>query len=236
MEMEKRKNGKEQRRRTRNIVVILCALLLIMVFAPGIRAQDVQNSQETNKDQQKTKETVFERIAKAASMVSTIASEFRQERHLSMLKEPSVATGRFSFQKPEKLRWEIMTPEPFGFFINGNVAKQWKGKGGIPEAFDLRDNPVLKLIVEQITAWTKADFKAIEKQYSITILRENPVTLRLTPRSSGERKYIRHIQISFETETLHPNRVEIAEQGGDVTIIQFFDMKINTTLDISLFQ
>ncbi len=204
-------------------------LVLVSCFCAA-HGQDVPNRNARSKSQ------VFDLLRNAVSGIQTVNSEFRQERRLSMLKEPVFSSGRFSFEKPDKLRWETTGPDPFGFFVNGDVAKQWKGKDGALQPFDLQGNPVLKLIVDQIIAWTRADFKTIEKQYVISVIRDGPVLLRLVPRSSREKKYVRHILISFEPDTNYAERVEIVEQGGDATVIGFFDMKINVDLVKSLFE
>ncbi len=207
----------------------LGCFLLLFWFCTA-HSQDVPN-QST-----RTKSQIFDLLRNAVSDVRTVSSEFRQERRLSMLKQPVISSGRFAFEKPDKLRWETAGPDPFGFFVNGNEAQQWKGKDSARQPFDLQGNPVLKLIVDQIIAWTSGDFKAIEKQYAITVVRDNPVLFRLVPKSSREKKYIRQILISFEPDTNYAKRVEIVEQGGDSTVIEFFDMKININLDKSLFE
>ena len=68
-----------------------------------------------------------------------------------MLKEPVVSTGRFYYEKPDKLRWEFISPDPSGFLVNGKLAKQWKGKNNPPEAFDLQQNQVIR-------AYRRSDF------------------------------------------------------------------------------
>ncbi|HEX2965653.1 MAG TPA: outer membrane lipoprotein carrier protein LolA [Syntrophorhabdaceae bacterium] len=214
--------------------ILVCCItvsLLLLSCVCQVSGQDTTPAQNG-----RSKAQVFDSLQNAVSGVQTLTSEFRQERRVSMLKEPVVSLGRFSFQKPDKLRWETSGPDPFGFFVNGDTAKQWKGKNGTQQAFDLQDNPVLKLIVDQIIVWTKADFKSIERQYTISVIRDNPVLLRLAPKSSRERKYVRHILISFEAETNYAKRVEIAEQGGDSTVIEFLNMKTNVPLDLALFQ
>lgn len=183
----------------------------------------------------KGKAAVFARIEKNVSTVKTVASEFLQERRLAMLKEPALSRGRFSYEKPDKLRWEFIEPVPSGFLVNGKLAKQWKGKDN-PEVFDIQQNPVIRLIVDQIMAWTKADFVWIEQRYSIAVVKENPIMLKLVPRSSKEKKYIDHILVSFEADTEYVNTVGIIEKGGDSTTIRFAHMVVNGLLQKDLFE
>jgi outer membrane lipoprotein-sorting protein len=153
-----------------------------------------------------------------------------------MLKEPVVSTGRFYYEKPDKLRWEFISPEPSGFFVNGKVAKQWKGKDNISEAFDLQQNLLIRAIVDQLLAWTKADFGWVEQRYVISVAKEDPIALKLIPRSSKEKKYIDHILISFEAETNYANAVDIVEKSSDSIRIRFSNMVINNAPKKELFE
>lgn len=214
--------------------MVVYFVLLVSVFACAQEQQ--QEQQETLKEPLKGKAGAFACIEKAVSTVHAVMSEFRQERRLAMLKEPVVSTGRFYYEKPDKLRWEFINPDPSGFIVNGKTAKQWKGKGSSPETVDLLQNPVIRLIVDQIMAWTKADFAWIEKRYTVSVAKENPIALKLVPRSSQERKYIDHLSVFFETDTCYANAVGIFEKGGDSTHITFSKMIVNISPQKELFE
>ena len=178
---------------------------------------------------------VFARISKTVSGVKTLTGSFRQERRLSMLTRPAVSSGRFYCEKPDRLRWELVSPEPSGFLVNGGMAKQWKGKDGPSGAFEAKQNPLIKLIVDQIFAWATADLTWLEGRYGINVVQEDPIILKLVPLSSKEKKYIDHIRISFEPGTNYVHTVNILEKGGDSTRIEFFDITVNSQLQQGLF-
>jgi outer membrane lipoprotein-sorting protein len=229
-------NSETGQRYMKKIVMIVLAIFFVVTLSFMVCAQEQQMPQEPSKELLKGKAGAFARIEKTVSTVHAIASEFRQERRLAMLKEPVVSSGRFYYEKPDKLRWEFVNPDPSGFFVNGKLAKQWKGKNNPPEAFDLQQNQVIRLIVDQLLAWTKADFAWIEQRYLISVVRENPIVLKLVPRSSKEKKYIDHILISFEADTHYTNAVDIIEKGGDSTRLTFFNMLINNSPKKELFE
>ncbi len=210
-------------------LLLLCFMLALplAIFAEG-EAGDRGPGRER-------KAQAFERISKTVSDIKTISGSFRQERRLSMLKDPVVSTGRFYCDKPDKLRWELITPEPSGFLVNGATAKQWKGKEGTSDAFDARQNHVIRLIVDQIFAWATADLKWIEQRYNVTVLKDDPIALKLVPRDSKERRYVDHIRILFEAETNYVQCVDIVEKGGDSTRIVFSGMIMNSQLQKGLF-
>ena len=214
----------------------IVAVLAIFFMATMAYAQEQQTMQEEPKEPLKGKAGAFVRIEKAVSGIHAVASEFRQERRLTMLKEPVVSTGRFYYDKPDKLRWEFISPDPSGFLVNGKLAKQWKGKNNPPEVFEPQQNSVIRAIVDQILAWTKADFTWVEQRYTVSVVKEDPIVLKLVPRSSKEKKYIDHILISFEADTHYTNVVDIIEKGGDSTRIKFLNMIINNSPQRELFE
>jgi hypothetical protein len=85
-------------------------------------------------------------------------------------------------------------------------------------------------------AWTKADFDWIEKRYAVSVVKEDPIVLRLVPMSSQEKKYIDHILVFFEADTHYANAVEIVEKGGDSTHIAFSNMIVNISPQKELFE
>lgn len=220
----------------KKIIILVFAIFFMTTLSFTVCAQEQQAPQGPSKEPLKGKAGAFARIEKTVSTIHAVTSEFRQERRLAMLKEPVVSTGRFYYEKPDKLRWEFLSPDPSGFLVNGKLAKQWKGKNNPPEAFDLQQNQVIRLIVDQLLAWTKADFAWIEQRYVISVVKEDPIVLKLVPRSSKEKKYIDHILISFEADTHYTNAVNIIEKGGDSTHIGFLNMIVNNSPQKELFE
>lgn len=214
-------------RTTIHILMLCCVLAAAPAAAVGEPAGQAPSTAG--------KAGVFTRISKTVSGIKTLTGAFRQERRLAMLTRPVLSTGRFYCEKPDRIRWELISPEPSGFLVNGDQAKQWKGREGPSDAFEVRQNPLIKLIVDQIFAWTTADLKRLEQRYGINVVQDDPIILKLVPRSSSEKKYIDHIRISFEAVTNYVRVVDILEKGGDSTRIEFFDLVINSQLQQGLF-
>ena len=180
-------------------------------------------SEETGNEQglQDSKAEAFFHIAGAAETLKTISSDFIQEKHVSMLKEPLISSGRFVYEKPDRLYWEIIKPSPAGFVVRGGKARRWEGDPHKAETFDVQREPVARAIVEQVSAWARADFPWLEKRYRITITEDRPTSLKLLPLSSQEKKYVSHLIIAFSGDWSHVISVEIHEKGGDYVRIKF---------------
>lgn len=211
---------------------IVPAIVILFALFPCFLTADERENASVPENR---KLQIFVSIAKGASEIKTISSDFVQERRTSMLKEPLIATGRFFFEKPERLRWEFLKPSQSGFTINGEKAKRWGDNPEQLQPFEIGKEPALRTTAEQVFAWARGDFTWIEKRYQIMIGSEEPLTIMLTPRSPEEKKYIRHIAISFSLDLAYVNSFEIRERHGDSTRIRFVNIVLNTPLPESLF-
>lgn len=175
------------------------------------------------------------RLEKVAQGVKTLAGDFVQEKHLSVFREVMVSKGRFSFQKPDRLRWELMTPFRSGFVLTGAKGRRWNERTGRTEPFSADRDPVMKLVAEQLFAWAGAQFGPLESQYRITVLGEHPVSLRLEPAGASLAGYLEYLKIDFSADDRHVQRVEVHEKGGDFTRIEFVNGVVNGPLAADLF-
>ncbi|MCJ7833370.1 MAG: outer membrane lipoprotein carrier protein LolA, partial [Deltaproteobacteria bacterium] len=169
------------------------------------------------------------------SDIKTISSDFSQEKHLSMLKDPLVSFGKFVYEKPDRLYWEILKPSPAGFAVSGGKARRWGSDPRADETFAIDQEPMVKAVVEQIFAWARADFPWLEKRYRITVTEETLSKLKLIPLSPQEKKILAHITIAFSEDWTHVRSVEIHEKGGDFTRLLFFIALLNPSLPKDLF-
>jgi outer membrane lipoprotein-sorting protein len=176
------------------------------------------------------KADILNRIRQAASTVRTLAGEFTQEKHLEMLENAPLSKGRFFFQSPDRLRWEISEPAAMGFIVSGEKGKRWKGRSGAMQSFDLKKEPVIQIISGQVFAWARADFEKLEAGYEIAVLEASPAVLKLVPLSATEKKYLEYIKLIFSPAEDYVTAIEIHEADGDYTRISFNDMAVNMPL------
>src|SRR4030042_1069170 len=208
---------------------ILMVIIILMPF------QVFSEEPQDENDYTDKKAEIFSRIKQAASSVQTLAGGFTQEKHLEILKNSPISKGRFFYKNPDCLRWEVCEPLSMGFIVNGDKGKRWRGQSGSLQSFDLKKEPVIQIITEQVFAWARADFDRLEAGYDITVLEENPVTLKLVPLSVTGKKYIDHIKIIFSSTEDYVSSIEIHEAGGDYTQINFIDMTTNKPIQEDIF-
>ncbi|HEY3307625.1 MAG TPA: outer membrane lipoprotein carrier protein LolA [Desulfuromonadaceae bacterium] len=178
---------------------------------------------------------LFASLERTAGGVNTLSSDFVQEKHLSMFKTVFSSKGRFYFSKPDRLRWELITPVASGFVLNGEQGRRWHQRTGRTENFQISQEPVMKLVSDQLFAWARADFSWLRREYRISILSESPAALRLEPRSAATAGFLHHLLINFSADGRYVKSVEVHEQDGDFTRIRFVNTAVNKSLKADLF-
>lgn len=199
--------------------------LLLLWIAPA----------QATEDQGQALDRILAELEQSAAGIESLASDFVQEKHLEMFKETLVSHGRLYFAKPDKLRWELLEPVASGFILNGDRGSRWHERAGAAAPFDIAREPGMKLIAEQLLAWARVDIVWLVQRYRMTLLSEQPVTLKLVPLQAGAEQFVDYLQISFDAEGHHVARVEVHEPGGDSTRITFSATELNQPLAPALF-
>jgi outer membrane lipoprotein-sorting protein len=179
-------------------------------------------------------DAVLDRLHGLAGGVETLASDFSQEKYLSVFQDVLPARGRFYYRKPDRLRWEMTEPVTSGFVLNGETGRRWQEAGSRGERFDIARQPVMKIVADQLLAWTRADFERLRRDYRISLTGEKPVQLRLDPKGAAA-GFLDHLSITFAPDGRHVQQVEVHEKGGDYTRITFHDTVVNGPLADELF-
>jgi outer membrane lipoprotein-sorting protein len=170
---------------------------------------------------------VFSRISFSVKKVHTMSSAFEQERRTAMLKDAMISKGRFLFAKPDKICWETLEPISAGFSVKGQDAKRWQGTSEPPEKIALSEAPFLQVLIQQIIAWTSADFSSLKERYNLKIIKEDPVTIGLVPLLAGEMDYVNQVTLIFSPDLAYVTSVKIQEKNGDEILIRFSNAVIN---------
>ena len=179
---------------------------------------------------------VFGSLERTAGGANTLASDFVQEKHLAIFKTVMTSRGRFAFMKPDRLRWELTAPVASGFVIEGERGRRWHQRTGRSESFQIGQDPVMKLVSDQLFAWARADFGWLAREYRISVLKDAPAALRLEPRSAVAAGFLHHLLITFSADGRYVKSVEVHEKDGDFTRIRFVNVAVNRPLKADLFQ
>ncbi len=169
-----------------------------------------------------TPQQCFARMAEAQRDVARIRAGFRQTKHIALLKDPLVSTGRFTFERPDRVRWEMVTPEPLIVEIAGGSLR-----AGPPGAIaDVEAGPAVGLFRDLGGIFAGASDYAGERRFALATGMSGPWSFVLTPRDPSVGRVIRAIDIELDPATGGPRRVAISESSGDQTEIELIDVVV----------
>jgi len=177
-------------------------------------------------------EDILEKIEANVAKTKTIQSRFKQLRFLNIFTKPVSFNGIMVLDRPDKLRWETLSPIPSVMIFNGNNGLRCNSDTK-PVHFDLQNDPLMRTVSQQIWTWANSSFRKMGDQYSLNLVA--PMTIELTPRNLEIKKSIDSIRIVFQNKTLQPEKIIITETKGDRTELYFSDYILNDQVSPSLF-
>lgn len=167
-----------------------------------------------------TPQQCFARMADAQRGVARIRAGFRQTKHVALLKDPLVSTGRFTFERPDRVRWEMVTPEPLIVEIAGGSLRA----GPPGSVAEVEAGPAVGLFRDLGGIFAGASDYAGEQRFALAPGTSGPWSFVLTPRDPSVARVIRAIDIELDPATGGPRRVAITESSGDRTEIELVDV------------
>jgi len=203
----------------KNLFLLLCCLPL------GLWAQytKVADSQ------------AFEnKLRTATQNTQTLMSDFVQTKHIDVLSEDIVSTGRFVYKKDNLLRWEYQ--EPFVYLLVINRGKLTVKDERSKNAFDLSNNKTFNKINDLITKSLQGDAMLHNPDYRHELLEDSKeFLLKLYPEDKKTREFMQQIDIFFNKSDYQVKRIDMRETSGDYTRIVFKNRKINEPVSDKLF-
>ena len=205
----------------RVLASFLCCFLVGQVWAAQALSSESEELQDFLKE-----------IQAASDEVRSFSSGFVQERKLSLFTEPVTFHGSLTVVRPDRLRWEFPSPVPSVLIFSGERGMRCNADAP-PVSFDLGSDPIMRSVAEQLWLWLGGDYSRLDVLYRME--KTGPNTLTITPKEEGVAKFISAIAITFNKANRQPEKVEIAEPGGDSTTINFQSYVLNSSTPDILF-
>jgi outer membrane lipoprotein-sorting protein len=178
-------------------------------------------------------ESFLTSIRVSSDQVHSFQSAFVQEKQLAMFDRPVLFKGKLSLVRPDRLRWEFTEPVASALIFNENSGLRCS-EGVKPVKFSPSEDPVMKVVSEQLWLWLGGDYSSLEGRYRLEMVGE--ATLLVTPLDEADAAFLTSVLIDFDRTTLQPVQVEITEAGGDLTRLNFRDPIINTSFPPDIFE
>lgn len=169
------------------------------------------------------------KVNKMSQETNSIESDFTQIKDLTMLSEKIVSKGKFVFLKPGNLRWEYLEPYAYVIVINKDRILI-KDENNKIKKYDMNANKVFKEINDIMISCVNGDILG-SKKFRITYFEnDKQFKLELTPTVKAMKESLKTINMYFDRGVSSVIKIEMIEPGNDLTIIDFFNKKLNASV------
>ena len=207
-----------------NKLLIFCVLL---VTGFSVKAQYAGYTAVTDLPKFKTG------FAAAAQKITTIKSDFIQEKNLSMLSEKITSKGKFWFKKESQVRMEYN--QPFQYLMILNRDKVYVKDGAKENKMSSKSNKLFQQINRimidcmQGSALDNPDFK------TRVFENKNNSLVELVPVAKGLKELFKTINVTVDKKDFSVVSIEMHELSGDNTLLRFTNKELNVTIPDELF-
>ncbi|MDY6801980.1 MAG: outer membrane lipoprotein carrier protein LolA [Bacteroidota bacterium] len=203
---------------------IIVTLFSFFLFLGVIKAQEENFAKVSDIEKAKAN------LEQLTEEISTIKSQFIQEKHLSFLSENIISKGEFYFKNPGFLRWEYT--EPFEYlivFTDKNIFI--KDEENI-SSFDTESNKMFSEINNIMTGTIQGNIFNDSERFTVEYFENNQqYLLKLIPKMQEMKSMLQFIHIFIDKSDLSVARIKMTESSDDYTSITFINRKLNTTID-----
>ena len=178
-------------------------------------------------------ESFKNRMAKESDSLTSIESRFTQTKYIRLLSEKIVSAGTFSYQKPDKVCLDYLTPMKYRIIINGNTIKI--DADGKTNTFNAGSNRLMAQMSTLLSACMTGNLERLSSDYELTF-EENEAQYRIAvvPRGSAK-AYMKRIDIFLDKKDFSVCQLKITESSDDYTEYVFTGQKKNVTFSDAKF-
>ena len=169
----------------------------------------------------------------AAKEISTIKSDFTQEKNLSMLSEKIISKGKFWYKKTDMVRMEYISPYKYLLVINKNDVTITDGHK--TSTVSAKSNKIFQQIsritVDCVkgTVFSNPDFKIKVFDSDLNYL------IEMTPMTKGMKEFFSTINIIVNKNDYSVQTIDMRELSGDNTLISFQKRQLNAAISDEVF-
>ncbi len=215
------------------IIRIFAIFLFIFLNLTFGYSQDSQAPEKTRTDLN----AVLSRLEKKMSGIRTLKTGFVQEKELAVFKQKVILKGTIYIEKPARLAWHVNEPMKYIMVISQNMISQWDEDTNKVQKISLSKNPAFEAAIGQMREWFSGAYTPLLKEYEIMLLKENPASLKFTPRAATfAGNVIKSVTVDFRKDEQYINRIFIEEKSGDTTNLSFIDTHLNIPLENSIWK
>ncbi|MBI4950767.1 MAG: outer membrane lipoprotein carrier protein LolA [Myxococcales bacterium] len=189
----------------RSFAGALAALGATLVTGPA-RADDV--------------DAALERLRVARQGIRTLRGRFRQVRRIGVLATEIVSRGTLTLVHPNRLRWELESPDRVVYWVGpeGFAMTSGEGVSRVAAGAASRFAPVLG----DLLALLGGELGKLRERYELAVSdTDGALGLAARPRSAELAKHLKLLRLYTGKELWRLRRLEIHEKSGDASLIDF---------------
>lgn len=195
------------------------AIMLVMCFS--VEAQ--------------TQSQVKQQISRAAAQLRSMQCDFVQTKHVKMLNQNVVSTGKMYYQRSDKLRWEYVTPYKYSFILNGSKVKINGPRRS--DVINVQRNKVFKEIANIMMSSVVGNCLTDTGSFNVSIAAgKTEWVATLLPQRKEMKQMFQNIKLYFNKQNSMVTKVELTEKNGDGTVIVLKNVKANVSIPANTFR
>lgn len=176
-----------------------------------------------------------QQLQNATAKITSVRSEFRQEKFMKIFSEKVSSFGVFYYRVPGKISLQYQKPVKYGVIINNG--KLQTSTGGKKTTLNLGSNKVMAQMKGLIEAAMVGNISALNKDYKLHYFESGTdYFVKIIPENRSISTYIKEIGITFDRKTLGVNRLRMVESNDDYTDYIFSNQEYNTLNDDEKFR
>jgi len=190
-------------------------------------------SQETAERPVDDPAKLIEQASLFSQKTQSITSDFAQEKEMSFLEEKVTSTGKFYFQKENRLRWEYLKPYHYVIILNNNRIRIID-EGEVKD-YDAGSNRMFVEISGVMSGLV--DGTLLQSGQFDQTWHEAAGYYRviLVPRETMMKDYLSRIALKLNKQDFSVDELKMFEKSGDYTLITFRNKKMNEAIAADIF-
>jgi chaperone LolA len=162
----------------------------------------------------------FAEIKKAREKIKTLVATFTQERTIGLLSSTVKSQGEMTLVRPDKLRWELKSPDAVVYWItpDGFAFSTANGGANVSKTAAKKFGDVLS----DLLVFMGGDLDKLKERYDFSVpSKKDGTTLRAVPKTEEVKKIVKSLEISVGADNWTVKKITIEEKGGDKSVITF---------------
>ncbi len=165
------------------------------------------------------------------SSINTIHAKFVQKKEMAMFDIPIIIKGEFYIQNPDKFSWIVTQPIEYTLILTKDRVQKWDKTNGTQE-LSVKDNPMFKAMIEQITFWFSGSYASCKNDYDIKLIQKDPGILEFVPKKHNPAsQMLLAITLTFQHDKKYISKIKLLEKNLDTTELIFNDVIINSKIE-----